>query len=470
MQFGPLNVHLSPNTTYAFVWDLDSVNTNITAGQTPDIYEDIWITGDDPTLQGGGAAGGQICVIQAPNAVAATPNQAIPNQGLVTYNSPAQTYSMTFDLGIVPLSLSGGKTTPTITTAPTASAITYGQALTSSTLNGGLASVPGSFAFTTPSTIRLRARPRKSVTFTPADTNDYNTVTLNVSVTVNKATPTITTAPTASAITYGQALSSSTLNGGLASVPGSFAFTTAVHHPDCGQGLAKRDFYANGYERLQRRNAQCECDGQQGDADDYRGPNGQRHRLRAGLVQLHIERWSWFSVGQLCFYNAVHHPDCGHGPAKRDFYASGHERIQHRNAQCECDGQQGDADDYHGPNGQRHHLRAGLVQLHIERWSRFSVGSFAFTTPSTIPTAGTAPQSVTFTPADTNEYNTVTLNVSVTVNKATPTIITAPTASPITYGQALSSSTLSGGVASVPGSFAFTTPSSIPSAARPRKA
>ena len=43
-------------------------------------------------------------------------------------------------------------------------------------------------------------------------------------------------------------------------------------------------------------------------------------------------------------------------------------------------------------------------------------GSFAFTTPSTAPEAGTASQSVTYTPTDTAGYNTVTGSVSVLVN------------------------------------------------------
>ena len=46
------------------------------------------------------------------------------------------------------------------------------------------------------------------------------------------------------------------------------------------------------------------------------------------------------------------------------------------------------------------------------------VGSFAFTTPSTAPKAGTALQSVTYTPTDTADYNTASSTVSVTVNKA----------------------------------------------------
>ncbi len=45
-------------------------------------------------------------------------------------------------------------------------------------------------------------------------------------------------------------------------------------------------------------------------------------------------------------------------------------------------------------------------------------GSFAFTTPSTVPDAGTASQDVTFTPTDTADYNTAAGTVSVTVNAA----------------------------------------------------
>ena len=88
-------------------------------------------------------------------------------------------------------------------------------------------------------------------------------------------------------------------------------------------------------------------------------------------------------------------------------------------------------------------------------------GSFAWTTPSTTPPVGTTSYSVTFTPDDTTDYTTVTGSVSVAV-KALPTVSTWPTASPITDGETLASSTLSGGTASVTGSFAWTTPSTTP--------
>ena len=84
------------------------------------------------------------------------------------------------------------KATPTISAAPTASAITYGQALAASTLTGGTAlrgtnMVAGSFAFTAPATLPPAGTAGQSVTFTPTDTANHNSVTTTVSVTVNQA-------------------------------------------------------------------------------------------------------------------------------------------------------------------------------------------------------------------------------------------------------------------------------------------
>ncbi|MCX6973891.1 MAG: hypothetical protein NTZ94_06220, partial [Verrucomicrobia bacterium] len=91
-------------------------------------------------------------------------------------------------------------------------------------------------------------------------------------------------------------------------------------------------------------------------------------------------------------------------------------------------------------------------------------GSYAFASSSTVPSTGTATYSVIFTPTDIGNYTTTTANVSVTVSKATTSIISAPTASSITFGQSLSSSILSSGNASVNGTFDFTSPGTGPSA------
>jgi|GEM_PF-2482868 len=124
--------------------------------------------------------------------------------------------------------------TPTVSVAPTASAITYGQTLASSVLSGGTASVPGTYAFTTPATAPSVGTASQAVTFTPTDSANYNTASTTASVTVNKATPTVSVAPTASGITYGQTLASSVLSGGTASTAGTYAFTTPATAPSAG--------------------------------------------------------------------------------------------------------------------------------------------------------------------------------------------------------------------------------------------
>ena len=202
------------------------------------------------------------------------------------------------------------KATPVVTAAPAASAITYGQALSNSVLSGGAASVPGAFAFTTPATVPDQGTADQSVTFTPTATAMYAAVVFNVSVTVDKAAPAITTPPAASAITYGQALSNSVLSGGAAAEPGTFAWTDGT----------------------------------------------------------------------------------------------------------------------------------------------------------LVPAAGTASQSVTFTPDDQENFSPAVFGVSVTVHPAATTVTTWPAAAPITYGQTLAASVLSGGTASVAGAFAFAAPATVPAA------
>src|SRR5580698_5778395 len=94
-------------------------------------------------------------------------------------------------------------------------------------------------------------------------------------------------------------------------------------------------------------------------------------------------------------------------------------------------------------------------------------GTFTWTTPTTAPATGTSSQGVTFTATDAADYNTVAGSANVTVNKGTPTVSAWPTASAITYGQTLASATLSGGSASVGGSFTWTTPTMVPSGGTP---
>ncbi len=86
------------------------------------------------------------------------------------------------------------KATPNIQKNPTASSIKKGQSLKESILSDGDASVDGTFAWKNPDEIPT-ATGDHIVVFTPNDTENYNTVELQVSVQVVEENPTIT-APT----------------------------------------------------------------------------------------------------------------------------------------------------------------------------------------------------------------------------------------------------------------------------------
>jgi hypothetical protein len=91
--------------------------------------------------------------------------------------------------------VSENKSIPSITTPPTASAITVGEALSSSALaNDGVANTAGTFTFTD-SSIRpsTTGSYTAEVTFTPHDDANYTTATTTVSVMVNPETPIGTT-------------------------------------------------------------------------------------------------------------------------------------------------------------------------------------------------------------------------------------------------------------------------------------
>ncbi|MGM0626239.1 MAG: T9SS type A sorting domain-containing protein, partial [Bacteroidota bacterium] len=74
----------------------------------------------------------------------------------------------------------------TVTEWPTASDITYGDALSASDLSGGTTSVSGTFSFDSPATTPDAGVYTAGVTFTPDDMLNYNTVSGTVEVNVEK--------------------------------------------------------------------------------------------------------------------------------------------------------------------------------------------------------------------------------------------------------------------------------------------
>jgi hypothetical protein len=275
------------------------------------------------------------------------------------------------------VTLTVGKATPTVTWA-TPSTITYGTGLSSTQLNASSGGVAGSFAYSPASGTVLGAGSQTlNVTFTPTDTSDYNSNTGSVTLTVNKATPTITwSAP--SAIAYGTALSSTQLNASSGGIAGSF-----VYSPVSGTVLGA------GTQTLNATFTPT-------DSTDYNS--------NSGSVILTVNKATptitWSAPSAITYGTA-------------------------------------------------------LSSTQLNASSGGVVGTFAYSpTSGTVLGTGSQTLNVTFTPTDSADYNSNTGSVTLTVNKATPAITWANPAA-ITYGTALSSTQLNASSGGVAGSFVY---------------
>ncbi len=356
------------------------------------------------------------------------------------------------------------KITPTVSAWPTASAITYGQSLASSTLTGGAASTSGTFAWTTSSATPSAGSDSASVTFAPANAVNYNTVTGSTTLSVNKAMPTVTAWPAASALTYGQALASSTLTGGTASTPGTFAWSTPSAVPSAGSDSASATFTP-------------------ADAADYNPVTGS---IAFAVSKATPTVSAWPAAGSITYGQTLASSTLIGGTASAPgtfAWTTPNTAPSAGTNSASVTFTPADAADYNSTTGSIA-FTVNKATPAVSPWPTASTitygqtlaastltggtastsGTFAWTTSNLTPSAGSDSANVIFTPADAVDYISVSGSIALAVIKATPTVSAWPTASAITSGHTLASSTLTGGTASVPGTFGWTTSSAMPPA------
>ncbi len=100
------------------------------------------------------------------------------------------------------------------------------------TVNGTQTAVPGTWSWSKPTTVPNCKTPEYAAVFKPDDSANYESVDVKVIISVTKAQAEIIKMPVASAITYGQKVSDSTLKNGSANTSGKFAWAdgSAVHN------------------------------------------------------------------------------------------------------------------------------------------------------------------------------------------------------------------------------------------------
>mgnify|MGYP004648046893 CR=1 FL=1 len=100
-------------------------------------------------------------------------------------------------------------------------------------------------------------------------------------------------------------------------------------------------------------------------------------------------------------------------------------------------------------------LTGGVVKAEVDGQEIAVEGTWSWQDANITPTVINSGYTAVFTPTDSTSYDSITSVVPVTITKAVPVIKTVPKTSDITYGQKLSESILSNGLADIDGNFAW---------------
>lgn len=100
-------------------------------------------------------------------------------------------------------------------------------------------------------------------------------------------------------------------------------------------------------------------------------------------------------------------------------------------------------------------LTGGVVKAAVDGQEIAVEGTWSWQDADITPTVINSGYTAVFTPTDSTSYDGITSVVPVTITKAVPVIKTVPKTSDITYGQKLSESILSNGLADIDGNFAW---------------
>jgi sugar lactone lactonase YvrE len=334
----------------------------------------------------------------------------------------------------------------------TPAAITYGTALSGTQLNA-TSTVPGTFLYSPPAGTTLGVGTQTlTVAFTPTDSTDYTGASASVSLTVKKAKLTISW-PTPAVISYGTALNATQLNA-TSNATGTFSYS-----PSAGAilGVGNHTLTViftpgnpNDYTTPTATASVTLTVTKATPAITWQTPAAITYGTALGTTQLDASStvagtFKYSPAGGNVLAAGSHTLTVTFTPNNTTDYTSATANVTLSVDQATP------RITWATPKAIVYGTALSAAQLDA---SSNVAGTFTYLPKSgTVLGAGSQTLTATFTPTNATDYTTATASVSLTVNKATPSISWA-TPKPITYGAALSATQLDAS-SNVAGSFAY---------------
>lgn len=419
-----------------------------------------------------------------------------PTAGTRNYNwtfTPSDTTNYAVQTGTASVTI--GKATPTVSVTGIA-VITYGQTLSNATVTGsasyGGVNVPGTFSWQNGTTTKPYVTDSNATAytliFTPNDSTNYNSVTLQKKVTVNKAVPITNPSAivlSATPITYGQTLDASTITGIPASdVPGRYVFNNSTYAPtvaESGNSFAVTFIPTDtvNYNNITGLSCSIVVNKATPEITDPIKATIRASEITYGqsLADSTITGDTPV-VGYYTWANPAIRPSVSDSNVTLyDVVFNPTDTINYNTTTFKTTLTVNPATPIITEEMKRSITATGITYGDSLAASTLSgitpvAGGYVWTDNTIRPAVAdsdTTPYAVTFVPADTVNYTTVTgLSTTVHVDKATPIVtddmILTISATAITYGETLANSTLSGDTP-VAGSYAWVNPATAPTVA-----
>lgn len=330
-----------------------------------------------------------------------------------------------------------------IVKSPAASSIHYGQKLSESTLSGGKANVGGSFSWVNPSIAPTAGQKTFKVKFTPND-NNLKPKIIDVSVNIAKAKPVISSWPSSAQVVGKYVVQHTYFSGGKTNIGGRFSWSNKLSNINNGQQEQMVTFTPNdtdNYEtvsqkvRLNISNLNVSISWPTASEITY-GQRLSESKLSNGLSNI-AGRFEWDTASKDSF------PEAGTQSYKIVFKPYDTQKYGEFSQYIKVKVNQATPRLEYKPSASRIVYGQSLAQSELTNGKCNIKGSFSWESSVIRPRAGITLQKAIFTPNDTKNYKSTSVNVLVNVKKAPTQFMSTPSVSDITYGESLSSSHIS---------------------------
>lgn len=338
---------------------------------------------------------------------------------------------------------------------PVANALHYGQFISDSHLSLGTALVDGTlvdgtFEWDNPDDVLTVDNRIQSVRFYPTDNTHYLGFSTMVTISASKITPVVSHTVSVASITFGEDLSHASITPGIVDVPGTWSWVDSSATPNAGSTSQSIQFVPEDTDTYETITTSVNVTTQKASTTSTGDPTVSGTAVYGKKVSdLTLSAGTASVDGTFAWHNGNQALVVGTNDYVVDFTPTQSGNYNGFSMTVTITAAKANPT-FTGTLASRTFVYGQKLNTATLAGSTANVsGSWAWELDAATPDVGQTSANAVFTPTDSDNYNSAVVPVTISVSKAVPSLVTAPTAATLGFSQPLSASVLNGGVAKV---------------------